>query len=79
MMMVIRNMKRNKNDRVREYAKAEADRIKLAASEKKEIVEVEAEIMKEKILAEAEHFIDIQRLRKEVQKEAKEYKDLINI
>ncbi len=49
-MMVIRNMKRNKNDKIREYAKAEA-----------------------------EHFMDVQRLRKEVQKEAREYKDLINL
>ena len=78
-MMVIRNMKRNKNDKIREYAKAEAENIKLAASEKKEIVEAEAGIRKEKILAEAVHFIDVQRLRKEVQKEAREYKDLINL
>ncbi len=45
-MMVIRNMKRNKNDKIREYAKAEAEKIKLAASEKKEIVEAEAGIRK---------------------------------
>ena len=77
-MMVIRNMKRNKNDKIREYVKAEAEKIKLAASEKKEIVEAEAGIRK-KILAEAEHFMDVQRLRKEVQKEAREYKDLINL
>ena len=49
-MMVIRNSKRNKNDKIREYAKVEA-----------------------------EHFMDVQRLRKEVQKEAREYKDLINL
>ena len=78
-MMVIRNIKRNKNDKIREYAKAEAEKIKLAASEKKEIVEAEAGIRKEKILAEAEHFMDVQKLRKEVQKEAREYKDLINL
>ena len=78
-MMVIRNIKRNKNDRIREYAKGEAERIKMAASEKKEILEAEAGIRKEKILAEAEHFMDMQKLRKEVQKEAREYKDLINL
>lgn len=49
-MMVIRNLKRSKNDKIREYAKAEV-----------------------------EQFMDVQRLRKEVQKEAREYKDLIDL
>ena len=78
-MMVIRNSKRNNNEKIHDCAKVEAEKIKLAASGTKKIIETEAGIRKEKILAEAEHFMDVQRLRKEVQKEAREYKDLINL
>lgn len=75
-MADIKEMTHQGLEKIKEQAGKSAEEIKVVAEEKKEILEAEASIHKDKLKAEAEHLLDVQKMKKEVQKEAKEFKNM---